>query len=308
MNLNEIITGDKILTLCDFIIITPDSYNSHKNILNFINYENLIFIHDFNNINIDDINSILKKSNKNHIKLFIYNYLINDFIKFILEHLDKNLTFTIYLHNGDEIFGNKDLHEKLIFNPQIKKIYAQNLNYFEDNSKLKLLPIGIANSMWAHGNLPAIYDIMVKDNKKNKNVYINLATHTFKYREEVYKYLNKYNIETFNNRSYDVYLNELAEHRFCLCVRGNGIDTHRFYESLCLKVIPIIINNSSTNMNNFVNYLKKLNIPFFEITEEDLNMIVNKYFLTDFFNQDFYNNIMNKYPDYTQNLKLDFYK
>ncbi len=308
MNLNEIISGDRILSLCDFVIIIPSTFNFHKNILNFVNYENLIFIHDFNNININDINSTLKKSNKTHINLFIYNYLIDDFIKFVLEHLDKNLTFTIYLHNGDETFGHKNLHENLIFNPQIKKIYAQNLNYYQDNAKLKLLPIGIANSMWEHGNLPLLYDIMIKDNKKNKNVYINLNTQTFKYRAEVYKYLNQYNIETINNRSNHDYLKDLAEHRFCLCVRGNGIDTHRFYESLCLKVIPIIINNSSTDMNSFVNYLKKLNIPFFEITEEDLDTIINKYFLTDFFNQDFYNNIMNKYPDYMQNLKLDFYK
>jgi len=309
MNLNEIISGDRILSLCDFVIIIPSTFNFHKNILNFVNYENLIFIHDFNNININDINSTLKKSNKTHINLFIYNYLIDDFIKFILEHLDKNLTFTVYLHNGDGTFGYKHLHDNLIFNPQIKKIYAQNLNYYQDNAKLKLLPIGIANSMWPHGNLPVLYDIMLKDNKKNKNVYINLNTLTFKYREEVYKYLHQYNIETINNnRNYNDYLNDLAEHKFCLCVRGNGIDTHRFYESLCLKVIPIIINNSSTDMNNFVNYLKKLNIPFFEITEEDLNTIINKYFLADFFNQDLYNNIMNEHPNYMQNLKLDFYK
>ncbi len=107
MNLNEIISGDRILSLCDFVIIIPSTFNFHKNILNFVNYENLIFIHDFNNININDINSTLKKSNKTHINLFIYNYLIDDFIKFILEHLDKNLTFTIYLHNGDGTFGHK---------------------------------------------------------------------------------------------------------------------------------------------------------------------------------------------------------
>ncbi len=52
IKINEIITGDKVLTLCDYIIITPDTYNCHKNILNFVNFNNLIIINDFTNIEI----------------------------------------------------------------------------------------------------------------------------------------------------------------------------------------------------------------------------------------------------------------
>ena len=309
IKLNEIITGDKILTLCDYIIITPDSYNFHKNILNYVNPNNLIVINDFTNIEIvKKINYFFLNTNKNHIKLFIYNYIVDDFIKYILDYLDKSLSFTIYLHNGDTTFGNNDLHKKLILNPLIKNIYAQNLNYPEDNSKLKLLPIGIANSMWGHGDLSILYDIILKNNIKNKNIYINLTLSTYKYREQVYNYLIKYNIKLNNKKSFNCYLEELSEYRFCLCVRGNGIDTHRFYECLYLKVIPVIINNSNTDMNNFIHYLNKLNLPFIEIKDELLDTIINKYFLTNFFNEDTYNKIMNNYPNYMEKIKLDFYK
>jgi len=50
-----------------------------------------------------------------------------------------------------------------------------------------------------------------------------------------------------------------------LCARGNGLDTHRFWESLYLGVIPVIINNEYTNSDAFTTNLKDLGVPFVEI-------------------------------------------
>ena len=36
------------------------------------------------------------------------------------------------------------------------------------------------------------------------------------------------------------FLDELCDHKFVLCPRGNGIDTHRVWEALCCGVIPIV--------------------------------------------------------------------
>ena len=41
--------------------------------------------------------------------------------------------------------------------------------------------------------------------------------------------------------NYQTYLQNLAIHKFCLCPRGNGIDTHRFWEAQYLDCIPIIL-------------------------------------------------------------------
>jgi hypothetical protein len=35
----------------------------------------------------------------------------------------------------------------------------------------------------------------------------------------------------------------LAEYKFCICPEGNGVDTHRFWEALYLKVIPIVLDS-----------------------------------------------------------------
>jgi len=45
------------------------------------------------------------------------------------------------------------------------------------------------------------------------------------------------------NVSREEYVASMASHRFVLCPRGNGIDTHRMWEALYLGVIPIIEKN-----------------------------------------------------------------
>jgi len=39
---------------------------------------------------------------------------------------------------------------------------------------------------------------------------------------------------------------QIAKHKFCLCPRGNGIDTHRFWEAQYLNTIPVILRSDWT--------------------------------------------------------------
>jgi hypothetical protein len=47
----------------------------------------------------------------------------------------------------------------------------------------------------------------------------------------------------------------LSQYKFCICPEGNGVDTHRLWEALYLKTVPIIINSEFTNI------LQKHNVP-----------------------------------------------
>ena len=98
------------------------------------------------------------------------------------------------------------------------------------------------------------------------------------------------------------YLTELKQHRFSLCIRGNGLDTHRFYESLLMGTIPVIVNNKLTKMGPFVENLKSLGLPFVEITELD-----NHDYYNYEFSQEIYDKIINDHPDYLKRLSLGYY-
>jgi hypothetical protein len=319
MNLKytDIITGDRILSLCDFVITTNGIYQYHKNIDKYAN--DIILVKNWDNVNIIKLNSYFKQlsitKKTNTISLFLYTHTLELFITYILKHLDQTLHYIIYTHNSDHEFNTH--YKKLADAPHIKHIYAQNLEYssLENSNKLTLLPIGLANSMWPHGDLYSFYTCIKNTYMFNKpnNLYVNINPSTFPYRKIILDKLNESPYNTWKKASskpYSEYLIDLANHKFCLCIRGNGIDTHRFWESLYLGTIPVIINNKYTQCNNFVKQLKNMNIPFYEIKEDNLDIIISKYPDT-YFSNELYTSIMKISNNSIYNnpsLKVSYYK
>jgi hypothetical protein len=294
---SDIISGERIIGLCDYVILTRDIYHFHKNLLNFTNMYKIIIIENFTDINVDKLNNIFAENNsttKTILKLFVYTHILDQFIEYILPKLNTNYKYKIYLHNSDHSFNTS--HIKLLESSLINKVYSQNLDY-PIHKKLQLLPIGLANSMWPHGDTFQLYKTIVKryNLKKTKDVYVNINPNTFGYRGNILKALQKENIPLITGgKNFTQYLEELSGYRFCLALRGNGLDTHRFWECLYLGVIPVIINNKYTQMDNFVEQLKINEIPFYEINEDVVETIVEKYFITNYFNETLYKKIFRK--------------
>jgi len=259
----DIITGDRICELCDIIITRPDINQFHKNI-DHLNNKKLIIGCHFNNISDNDILNInkmfLNYSNKKKIKIFIYTHMLSDVVKYIFNNpkFDKgSLKFIIYLHNSDH---SLDSLAGLEF---VDKIYSQNPN-IPLNNQVKLLPIGIANSMWAHGNLIDLYTISSKSYllKKTNNLYINFSKETYILREKWLNECLELGLRTNSNKPFKEYLEELGSCYFSFCPRGNGEDCHRIWESLYVGTIPVLIGSSK----NFMKMLEVLGIPFIEIS------------------------------------------
>ena len=146
---------------------------------------------------------------------------------------------------------------------------------------------------------------------KVDSIYVNINPNTYPYRKNILdKIIEKGSLKLNTPKPYKEYLMELSKYRFCLCIRGNGIDTHRFWESLYLGVIPVIINNKTTKCSNFIRYLHKLNIPFYEIKIDDLDTVFTKY-TSEYFNESLYKNIIKRTGESIFNidsLKLEYYK
>jgi hypothetical protein len=313
INYEEIITGDRIVSLCDFVICTKEIYEFHKGIDDYAN--DIIIVKDFQKVNVQLLNTYFKNAcfkNKNStVKLFIYTHILNAFQYFILPHLDQSLQYILYIHNSDHSLN--DSHIPLINNNSIKHIYAQNVDTSIISDKITLLPIGIANSMWGHGDLVSLYTTIKNTYlyKKQKSIYVNINPNTYPYRKDILESIKNNNAFTLaNSKPYKDYLNELAQHYFCLCVRGNGIDTHRFWECLYLGVIPVIINNDTTKCDNFIYYLNKLEIPFYEIKIDNVYDMFMKY-TNSYFSEGLYKQILKnlEYSIYTiPSLQISFYK
>lgn len=304
----DMITGDRVLSLCDFVILTRDILQFHQNIEHFA--KDIIIVNDWKQVNIEKLNAFFKdackKKHSRQLSLFIYTHIIDDFCP-ILTQLNTKIDYTLYLHNSDHSFHSK--HKSILDLTHIKKVYSQNVDY-PVHHKLSILPIGIANKMWPHGDLLAMYDIMKSSyrERKTKSMYVNINPNTYGYRKEILDAVKESTFELATSKPYQEYLRELATFRFCLCIRGNGLDTHRFWESLYLGVIPVIINNSKTNCSNFIEHIKEIQIPFVNITIESTEDIFLKY-SEDYFSEALYKSFIQKFGSIwnLDALKLSYY-
>lgn len=223
------ITGEKIQFECDHFICpriditttTPNALKYHPD--KFIIYE--------------DLNS--EFDNKSIIFTYSHNMLNLNLLMSKLNYL-KN-PFTLVLHNSDVQFEE---HHLILFEkiPKLKKVFAQNANVLHKN--VNILPIGLGNSHWKHGNLSIINDVYNMNIYKEKDIFFNFKVNTNKYeREQCKSIMEKKNIPWIGDKDFKNYLIELKRHKYCITPVGNGIDCHRFWECLYLSVIPICTRN-----------------------------------------------------------------
>lgn len=198
-----------------------------------------------------------------------FESLANENVKYIkideLENFLKvtdlsQITFKILItHNGDKPI-TKELVEA-VFCPNSKIIhwYGQNINYYHE--KLTCIPIGLERKRWfpelkkQEQLKNKILEQIPNFNSCPKLIYANFSVSTnstprlecFKAAERLY-FTNKIsNVVTQQKfEHYTNYLTDIIDHMFVLCPEGNGIDTHRMWETLYLDRFPIVTKNYVT--------------------------------------------------------------
>lgn len=258
----DIVTGDRVVAMCDLVIAAPETIRFHRGLASLAKR---LWVLGSPRPRWADIG-------KDVIKVFIYTHSITDVLG--ANVLDPSYSYVVYTHNSDHAFTPE--YAALVEAPYVRAVYAQNLNYPSRPPHVHPLPIGCANAMWPHGDVDTLYMTMRATymRKKTKAVYVNLNPATYAYRAAV---LASLTLPRSAPCSYAQYLSELADHRFCLCVRGNGIDTHRFWESLYLGVVPIVINTPTTACAPFLDALRG-KVPFHEVTTDDVSGLTEAMF------------------------------
>ena len=215
---DDIINGEKIQSFADVVVGQQSSllWNPNNNI-----YSKKIYDIDVLS-SIDDFNSI-----------FVFTHDLNTFY-------DK---FKQYTHDKIIITHNSD-HE-------IKENYNFKLhlcqNTFVTNDNIIPVPIGIENIQWFDNSI--FHKIRKLKIPKTKFIYFYFNQNTHPSRKQCYnKLINK--IEWNSSKQKSDYFIELASHKYAICPRGNGLDTHRIWECLYLNTIPIVIKSDFPNITN----------------------------------------------------------
>lgn len=153
----------------------------------------------------------------------------------------------------------------------ISKWYSINVDY--DDSRLIPIPIGIANFHSKNLNESNFKELRSNNyfSNKNKLLYLNFNPNTnFSERKGLYSLFDKkWSTLQVGTVSHNKYQKDISDHKFILSPWGNGIDTHRFWESLYSGSIPITKNHSY--YSQFTSIPKVLVDNYEEINEEFLH-------------------------------------
>lgn len=239
---DQIICGENFLALADCFIGSVYSLHANPNTPRFSKQ----------NIHIDCISDT--------DDLFIAQkriFVKTDDIQHFYERFHKNLEDKIIItHNSDHEISRQGFGEHI---KKVKRQFSQNCSFTDthsDTAKLVPIPIGIENRMWFDHEI--LHHVRKRqDIPKTKGIYFFFSLGTHPSRQECYHALRN-RLEFNQNLPREEYFVELKRHKYAICPRGNGLDTHRLWECLYLDVIPIMLKTDSVNIGNLpIIYLDK---------------------------------------------------
>lgn len=220
--MNDWIQGDKFKAIADWLY-APEIKSGE----------------DYDNLQ----NTLDLKSLKDNDIIYTHTFYVKQLFE-VISKIDTKLR--IITHNSDQ---NVDESYQLPSN--VIKWYAQNVNVV--NPRIESIPIGLENDRW--------YPELRKKEKmadKNKEmihfknlVYMNYnISNNPARRQPVYDLLKGKSWVTTeegkNGQNFDSYINNIYHHKYVICPEGNGMDTHRTWETLYMGTIPI----EKKNINN----------------------------------------------------------
>lgn len=172
--------------------------------------------------------------------IFVYTHLMLYFKRYVAPRLSK--PYVLLAHNSDHGLGLDDLD--LLNQPRLVHCWAQNCELA--HTKLSPLPIGLANRQWGSTKLSQLVET-ARHIEKRQLVYVNVSP-THPGRAAALACARKLPEATIESGvTFERFVAALAQHKFCLCPRGNGIDSHRFWEALYLDCIPVMVKDDWTS-------------------------------------------------------------
>lgn len=172
--------------------------------------------------------------------------------------------------NSDSNLESKNIFKQSIFS----KIYLQN-STISDNLNIFTLPIGVENLSIGINGMQSNLKNTSSWAQKKTNVMVGPFSPTHTERMNLLDQISHTNpmVNKFDGvLSPKKFAYLMSEHQYILCPRGNGIDTHRFWEALYRGCVPIILKNKWSSSLNY------LNIPMVQLEKwQDFEFEIKKF-------------------------------
>jgi hypothetical protein len=158
----------------------------------------------------------------------------------LLAHAPRR-RFVLVTHNSD--YPVDERHRRVLRSPRIRAWLATNVAL--RHRKLVPVPLGIANPGWEHGDTGALRAAQAGAERKEVLVDVSFSLETNP--DERRRCLEASGLTPAPRVSHREYLQRLAASYFCLAPPGYGRDTHRTWEALYLRTVPIVRRSALTD-------------------------------------------------------------
>lgn len=241
-----------ILIMKNFEFITSYKFAEMSNVV----YSGVFTDHQLEELKISRYTLVEKNNEFKYIRIKKFKLKENDIIFSRTEdvrslfYILKTIKFKnikLITHQSD-INVTKKLTRKI---PEcISRWYSVNLS--TENPKLEPIPIGLANNHIKNLNQDDFDSFNLSNlnffsqKQPNKLIYLNFQKSTnFKEREGIYELFNskEWAIVSLPTNDKQKYLDNLKNTNFVLTPSGNGLDTHRFWETIYSGSIPVVKEN-----------------------------------------------------------------
>lgn len=258
----EIITGESLAKLCDYSfgdhhVVWDKNLKGESKVANISNAEFMVKCRDFEG---------------RVMTLFIDNIrLYGRRLEFTGPHAQADAQFISYLMQTNDLLNlcsqfprNKFViftsHEDTPIDDTIKLpdnvlgVHACNALY--NNERVHPFPIGLQREIGENDNRLAIMKEEVSrpfvTQEPSKLLYINCGIGRNPERLPLAKFeTNEWCTTRFDKDSkffpydqYRAFLSELRDHKFVVCPKGHGYDTHRIWETLYMRRVPVMIKDT----------------------------------------------------------------
>lgn len=185
------------------------------------------------------------------------------------ELLEQTLTEKAFLSTCKVLMcGNSDFNfnESINFPPTIKLVLLQN-SLISDNELIFTLPLGIENAKYGRFNFSKLLHPS-QPSQYLERVLLPPMAPTNKVRQQINQVVATSDRGSIIDQVHDylpekAYFDLTAKYQFILCLPGNGIDSHRVWETLYQGSFPVLIRDEWSQS------LATLGLPILEITDLD---------------------------------------
>jgi hypothetical protein len=233
----ELLSGERLQNLADVSVMSRRTRTFQQHVERYAR-EIVVFAEDIGEL--DDATVARLRDART---LFVYTHDFDAFAHRLWPRLGTSGQVLI-THNSDVEVGEPEAAWLDGGGAGIARWFAQNVT--ARHPRLEPLPIGISNTMWPHGALGPLARAIRRQARRQRTqpIFVQFSASTHPSRGPALDALRANFPEAVSDGApalpWRNYLDLLGAHRFAACPRGNGLDTHRFWECQYLGVVPVV--------------------------------------------------------------------